>query len=131
VEFELGEQKVMHQILEFDLPAYDAGEEPQYIILESISSNTSKVVHIVSMADVDAITLGRGHDAEVRVTDISVSRCHAFIKKSPLGFFYIVDNKSKFGTLLLVRQPLLINSTCNNQFQIGKTLIKFKFEHPY
>ena len=80
------------------------------------------------MIDEDQVTLGRGHDADVRVTDISVSRCHAIIKKSPLGFFYIVDNVSKFGTLALVRQPQLINSACNNCYQIGKTLIKFKIE---
>tara|TARA_B110000305_G_C19196004_1_gene518857 strand:+ start:142 stop:309 length:168 start_codon:yes stop_codon:yes gene_type:complete len=55
------------------------------------------------MIDEDEITLGRGHDIGVRVTDISVSRCHAIIKKSPLGFFYILDNNSKFGTLALVR----------------------------
>jgi len=57
------------------------------------------------MAEEDMISMGRGHDADVRVTDISVSRCHAYIKKSRLGFYYIVDNNSKFGTLALVRQP--------------------------
>ena len=72
-------------------------------MLESISSNTSKVVHVLNMVDEDQVTLGRGHDADVRVTDISVSRCHAVIKKSELGFFYIIDNGSKFGTLSLVR----------------------------
>ena len=58
---------------------------------------------MLNMIDEDEITLGRGHDIGVRVTDISVSRCHAIIKKSPLGFFYILDNNSKFGTLALVR----------------------------
>lgn len=106
------------------------GEEAQFIVLESISSNTSKVVHILNMIDEDSISLGRGHDADVRVTDISVSRCHAYIKKSPLGFFYIVDNQSKFGTLALVRQPTLISSECNNCYQIGKSLIKFSIERP-
>jgi pSer/pThr/pTyr-binding forkhead associated (FHA) protein len=62
------------------------------MVLESISSNTSKVVHVICMVDEESVTLGRGHDADVRVTDISVSRCHAVIKKSALGFFYIVDN---------------------------------------
>jgi len=61
------------------LPAYEAGEEPEYIVLESISSNTSKVVHILNIIDEEQISLGRGHDADVRVTDISVSRCHAII----------------------------------------------------
>jgi pSer/pThr/pTyr-binding forkhead associated (FHA) protein len=30
----------------------------------------------------DFIKVGRGHDSEVRITDISVSRCHALIKRS-------------------------------------------------
>ena len=58
---------------------------------------------MINMADQDEINLGRGHDIDVRVTDISVSRCHAVIAKSKKGFFYIKDNNSKFGTLLLVR----------------------------
>lgn len=86
------------------------------------------MVHVLCFSDADQINLGRGHDADVRVTDISVSRCHAMITKSKLGFFYIIDNNSKFGTLALVRQPTLINSDCNNMFQIGKTLLKFTIE---
>lgn len=34
------------------------------------------------MLQADEIRMGRGHDADVRVTDISVSRFHASIKKS-------------------------------------------------
>jgi len=85
------------------MPVYEQNEQPHYITLESISSNTSKVVHVLNLVDEDSISLGRGHDIAVRVTDISVSRCHAIIKKSALGFFYIIDNASKFGTLALVR----------------------------
>ena len=50
--------------------------------------------------------IGRGHDAHVRVTDISVSRLHAVLLKSVEGFYYLTDNDSKFGTLALVRTPL-------------------------
>jgi hypothetical protein len=129
VEIELqNNQKV--SILEYELPIYDSNEHPHYITLESISSNTSKVVHVLNLVDEDSISLGRGHDIAVRVTDISVSRCHAIIKKSDLGFYYIIDNASKFGTLSLVRQPQLINSTCNNCYQIGKTLLIFDIEKP-
>ena len=49
----------------------------------------------------DKIRLGRGHDADVRIHDISVSRTHAFIKKeAQTNRLYIEDNKSKFGTLV-------------------------------
>jgi pSer/pThr/pTyr-binding forkhead associated (FHA) protein len=52
------------------------------MVLESISTNTSKVIHVVNMLKAEEIKIGRGHDADVRVTDISVSRLHALIKKS-------------------------------------------------
>ena len=46
--------------------------------------------------------MGRGHESEVRVNDISVSRTHAIIKYKEDGI-YIEDNKSKFGTLVLLK----------------------------
>lgn len=60
--------------------------------------------------------MGRGPEATVRVTDISVSRLHAYIRKSKLGYFYLVDNDSKFGTLVLVRHPTLVNPQCNHEY---------------
>jgi len=45
--------------------------------------------------------MGRGSDSDVRISDISVSRCHALIKYEKDGF-YLEDNNSKFGTLVLV-----------------------------
>lgn len=40
----------------------------------------------------------------MRVSDISVSRCHALIKyNQENGRFYLEDNLSKFGTLVLAK----------------------------
>jgi pSer/pThr/pTyr-binding forkhead associated (FHA) protein len=61
------------------------------------------------MLRADEIKMGRGHDADVRVTDISVSRLHAMIKKSQKGYFYVEDNNSKFGSLILVRNPIALS----------------------
>ena len=48
--------------------------------------------------------LGRGHESDVRVSDISVSRCHALVKYNEQnGRFYLEDNLSKFGTLVLAK----------------------------
>jgi pSer/pThr/pTyr-binding forkhead associated (FHA) protein len=44
--------------------------------------------------------IGRGHESEVRINDISVSRCHALIKHKVGDGFYIEDNQSKFGTIV-------------------------------
>jgi pSer/pThr/pTyr-binding forkhead associated (FHA) protein len=104
----------MLNIIEYDLPKPRSNEAPEYIVLESISSNSSKVIHVINMAEASSLNeagkvfLGRGHDATIRVTDISVSRMHAYLQRAKDGFFYLVDNDSKFGTLALVRTPLLI-----------------------
>ena len=57
----------------------------------------------------DFIKVGRAHDSEVRVTDISVSRCHALIKVSSRGDSVVEDNSSKFGTLVQIRKPYLLS----------------------
>jgi pSer/pThr/pTyr-binding forkhead associated (FHA) protein len=52
--------------------------------------------------------MGRGHESEVRVCDISVSRCHSLIKyKADKGRFYLEDNLSKFGTLIISKNDLI------------------------
>jgi len=45
------------------------------------------------------VTIGWGHECDVRVTDISVSRSHALLKKIGEDY-YIEDLNSKFGTLV-------------------------------
>jgi len=54
------------------------------------------------------LKIGRGHDADLRINDISVSRFHAVIKFKN-NQFVIADNVSKFGTLVLVRNKLDIH----------------------
>ena len=55
------------------------------------------------------VVLGRGHDSGVRISDISVSRSHAFINNSISGDFYLEDNNSKFGTLTQLKKPLTLD----------------------
>lgn len=54
------------------------------------------------MREKSVIRVGRGHDVDIRVTDISVSRYHARISQHVEGDFFVEDNKSKFGTLVQV-----------------------------
>jgi pSer/pThr/pTyr-binding forkhead associated (FHA) protein len=45
------------------------------------------------MADRSFIRVGRGHEADIRVTDISVSRFHAKINKNlSTGEYFVEDN---------------------------------------
>ena len=102
-------------VIEYDIPELDSDDdELYYIVLESISSNTSKVIHVVDMRCHVKMYIGRGHDAQIRVTDISVSRMHAVFIKSVSGHFYLADNESKFGTLALVKHPTKLNPKYTN-----------------
>ena len=74
--------------------------ECNYIVLESVTMQNIRIIHVVDMNERNLIKVGRGHDVDIRVTDISVSRYHANIFQSEEGDFFVNDNKSKFGTLV-------------------------------
>jgi pSer/pThr/pTyr-binding forkhead associated (FHA) protein len=63
---------------------------------------------VINMEKTIKLYIGRGHDAHVRVTDISVSRIHAMVIRSTQGYYFLTDNESKFGTLALVKTPMEI-----------------------
>lgn len=48
--------------------------------------------------------------AEIRITDISVSRLHSNLFLCRDGTLCVVDNFSKFGTMKLIREPLEVSS---------------------
>jgi hypothetical protein len=75
-----------------------------FIQLETIAKDKTfgRVVHIlIPDAGKRQFRLGRGHDAEVKIPDISVSRIHAQLSLTERGY-QLEDNGSKFGTLLLL-----------------------------
>jgi hypothetical protein len=51
---------------------------------------------------------GRGHECDIRITDISVSRFHACLKLKK-NEFWIEDYTSKFGSLIGVTEPVEIH----------------------
>ena len=60
----------------------------------------------------DIITVGRSQNNKIKLKDISVSRNHCnFIKRK--NKLYIVDKGSKFGTLIYLNTPLLIDPKNN------------------
>lgn len=88
------------------------------------------MIHVVNMLKASEIKMGRGHDADVRVTDISVSRLHALIKKTQKGYFILEDNHSKFGTLVMVRNPLPLSLNEVNYVQAGRTMVEIQIRRP-
>ena len=108
-------------------------ERPQgnYMVLESLSQekNTSRIIHIIKPSlNKTVFKLGRGHESDLRINDISVSRCHTKIKFER-GKFLLEDNQSKFGTLVLVKQRTPLLPGFNKAVQVGRTVINFSVKH--
>ena len=71
------------------------------------------------------------HRSDVRVSDISVSRCHALVKfNEQTGRFYLEDNLSKFGTLVLSKGNIHLEPEMTKAVQIGRSVISFTVK-PY
>ncbi len=98
-----------------------------YIILESLNQMKEncniKSIHVIQLTG-DELTIGRGHESDVRINDISVSRSHAKLKYNQTeGTLLLRDLKSKFGTLILIKKPLKIKER-KIHLQIGRTYIE-------
>jgi hypothetical protein len=114
-------------VVEYELPDLTIPAEDQtYMVLESVTSNTSKVIHVVNLQEMVQIRVGRGQDCDVRVTDISVSRLHSIIKRSQEGFFYLDDNHSKFGTLALIQAPIELPPGQVSIVQAGRSMLQIE-----
>ena len=74
-----------------------------YMIIESVTQTTSKTIHVINFDAQSTIKVGRAQLAEVRITDISVSRHHSNLILTADGTVAVTDNYSKFGTLKLLR----------------------------
>lgn len=71
---------------EVDMITFEKPNKP-YIVLESVTDKHERKedakernLHVISSEEKYAVKLGRGHQCEIRVTDISVSRTHAEIR---------------------------------------------------
>ena len=98
-----------------------------YMVLESLNQekNTSRIIHIIRPSQQKLVfKLGRGHESDLRINDISVSRCHAKIKLEN-GKFMLEDNQSKFGTLVLIKKRTPLLPGFNKAVQVGRTVINF------
>jgi hypothetical protein len=110
---------ICHQLIEIPKP------EGSFIILEALGKDkNTKTYHVISLLNKNYVRLGRGHDSDVRFfDDISVSRNHAFLKIVQ-GGLYLMDNQSKFGTLVLVKRPILIDYGSKLCVQTGRTYLE-------
>ena len=98
-----------------------------YCILEGINerkeSKEERCLHVIAPENKNSVKIGRGHQCEIRLQDISVSRQHSEIKFE-YGEFFVNDLNSKFGTL--VRLDKVTELSSKIKLQIGRSLYKFQ-----
>lgn len=117
----------LFKLIDIEEPAPEA----KYILLESmpLDKNTSRNIHMLTVTPSKGeFKLGRGHESEVRINDISVSRCHAIIKCKKDGF-YIEDNLSKFGTIVLLKEKLRLAEDHTMAVQVGRSVVSFTIKN--
>ena len=94
-----------------------------------LDKNTSRNIHMLTVTkEKTEFKLGRGHESEVRINDISVSRCHAIIKCKKDGF-YIEDNLSKFGTIVLLKEKMRLAEEHTSAVQVGRSVVSFTIKN--
>ena len=115
-----------------------------YIVLENMmrqegqtgdqSAPASRGIFVISLAGKKMLKLGRGHESDVRIADVSISRWHATISFSEENSQFIIeDHGSKFGTLVSMRRPRVVDPACSCAararlcVQAGRTLFKFNY----
>ena len=102
------------------------GGSPLVPAWNSDSSNTFPGgLHVISFQGQDVVKMGRGHDCDMRISDVSISRLHAILRVDDDGAVYLEDHQSKFGTLLdTARGALSIDiGTTPIAVQSGRTVL--------
>lgn len=95
-----------------------------YIIVEKLDEDKKSTSFTLIVPEMgQTINMGRGHQCDFRISDISVSRVHAHLKFED-GKFMVYDNDSKFGTLVLLNQNYLVRED-KAAVQIGRTVFTF------
>ncbi|CAE7357416.1 ALKBH8 [Symbiodinium natans] len=105
--------------------------QPPFIVLENMvrdsQQHTSRGLHVISLAEKE-LKLGRGHESDVRIADVSISRTHATIRFSK-GQFLLQDSSSKFGTLVAMKKPRVLEPGVNISIQMGRTVLTLCAQH--
>ena len=100
--------------------------EPPYILLEYCNKAKNEYnLNLIMFKNKKTVNLGRGHDNEIRICDLSISRHHAGITLDG-NQFIISDNQSKFGTLIKEKAIYLSLQEPKCLVQIGRSLIGFQ-----
>ena len=108
-------------------------EYENYLTLESLTldKHKNKFIYVVSLIKNRKMKMGRGHVADVLLSDISVSRIHCYLVVDNKKV-YLEDNNSKFGSLILIQYSnIKILDGLTLYFQVGRTYIECKIKRDF
>ena len=87
--------------------------------------HNARSIHVLTPRSTHSqFKIGRSHDANIRLNDISVSRIHAMISYTQDGFV-LEDNDSKFGTLVLLHGKQELSLGQQLSLQVNKAVLTF------
>ena len=97
-----------------------------YIIIEGLVKETPDVksIFVINLNSGRPIKIGRSSEADLRLSDISVSRSHATLSLYD-GNCILNDTHSKFGTLVNAGTRLIVIPTTPLSIQKGNIFVKF------
>ena len=103
-------------------------KENSCMILESVEKDkgNSRGLHLIRFTDDETLKIGRGHESQIKLFDISVSRFHASIEYCR-GKVVLRDNHSKFGTLVEVLDKYEVFEDV--VMQSGRTTVALKLDY--
>ena len=97
----------------------------KFVMLEDMRKEKFRfMIHVIT-PEFAPVVIGRSSDCDLRINDISVSRSHATIDYDSYSFF-IKDSHSKFGTLVLISNPISVNIGHSLALQVNKTFFSIK-----
>ena len=114
----------LYCVLEFN------SDYESYICIESLNvdKRNNRYLYIGNLENKKELKVGRGHDCDLLLSDVSVSRFHFKIIQH-FDNLFIEDHDSKFGTLILIQTPeLILNYTLPLYIQVGRTYMFIKIK---
>eukprot|EP00435_Cladocopium_sp_Y103_P058940 s528_g20.t3 len=96
-------------------------------MMRDSQQHSSRGLHVVSLAETKLLKLGRGHESNVRIADVSISRLHATIRYQK-GSFVLEDHNSKFGTLVAMKKPRQLDHGSAISIQVGRTVLSLSLQ---
>ena len=96
------------------------------MILESLTyikdKKNYKNIYVIKLTG-DEISIGRNNKNDIIDIDISVSRFHASLKFNKEKGNITLENKSKFGTSILVKNNIKLTDNKKIYLQVGRSFI--------